>query len=180
MEFTDTWVVDESGLSFMKVDVHPRQSGTPTRFLVALPILLGIAVILVIRLGPGPALLTIVIAVVAVTIVLRGATRWSARRYGVSVVAPGVLLRAEAGMDGAAGIVTLAATGMRWVPRRHSPARPDIDFPATHIVSVDLVPIDSIFAKAARLTIHTDGGEIKRLTITAAPAAVEQVLRTMG
>ena len=160
----------------MQLVVHPR-ARPPVKLAVIAPFV-GSAVILVAKLGIVAGVITLVVIWSGVVVVLRLVSRWSTRHCAGSARTPGVLLRAEASLDNKAGIVTVKPRLLQWTPRRAKARTAPVEVAASDITSIDLVPIDYFFMKAARCSIHRSDGTTNRLTITAPASTVEAAFRS--
>jgi hypothetical protein len=162
----------------MKVTVTPDpRTGRSRRLFVALPIAVGSAVIAVVRVGVLATLLAVLIGVPLVALLTRAAAKWGRRRVERRGSQPRLLLGAEATVHGKAGALRLFPDLLRWERRG---GRDPMVLRTAEIDEVSLVPVNSIFVRAARLTITmVDGREVK-ITVTAPSEEVEAALRSAG
>jgi hypothetical protein len=164
----------------MDVVVCRRSRPERARLLVAVPLLAGSFAILVARLGLVAGLVTLALAVAGVMVALATGARWSARHQRPPEAETGVLLQAEAGLDGRAGILVVGPDMLRWLPRRPKAGVNEVAIRAETVTSVDLATVGPGWFRAARLVIHGRDGADMRLTVTAAPEAVRQALTAMS
>ena len=158
----------------VNVSTKPRRRNA--RLVVTLPIFVGSAIICALQIGIIPTVIVLALTFVVLVGMVRGLTARSLHRLSKPTHEPGLLLAAEAGLDGKAGVLQFFRDSVEWRPR--SGAQPTVALQLAEVVEVAVEPVNSILLRACRLAFTMADGHVVKITVTAPSEKVTAALGT--